>query len=306
LFVLSPPSPGFVSAHAALVVACIFAVLGIAGAGFAAWPAWRARKAAPLAHVLLAGAILLFVIGIAGGSYLLLGHPELAERSLAAPGSDGVPGLVAALARRMRDRPGDVTGWMLLGKGYLSLGDPNQAAIAFRNAADLAPPAQKPELLSAYGEALMLSTGSVTPEAETAFAAALAGNPKDRAARFYLGQAYADRRQPDRALALWRSLLADAPPNAPWRAELINRMAMLQSRTATAPDIGAMVDGLAARLKTNPGDLDGWERLVRAYSVLGRKDEARAALASADVAMKGQPDALAALDAEAQSLKIDR
>jgi cytochrome c-type biogenesis protein CcmH len=288
------------------VVACIFAVLAIAAACFAAWPAFRERKAAPLAHVLLAGAIVVFVIGVAGGSYLLLGRLDLAVRTIAAPGADGVPGLIAALSRRMRDRPGDITGWTLLGRGYLSLGDPSQAAVAFRNAADLATRTQKPELLSAYGEALTVSAGSVTPEAEAAFAAALAGNPKDQAARFYLGQAYADRHQPERALALWRSLLADSPVNAPWRPALIGRMVMLQSQTTGAPDISAMLAGLAARLKTNPDDSDGWERLIRAYAVLGQKDRAQSALASARNAMTGRPKALADLDAEAQSLKLGK
>ena len=295
---------GFVSAHASLAVACVFAVLALAAAGFAAWPAWRRRGAAPLAHALLATAIALFVLGIGGGTYLLLGQPQLARRSFAVPNGDDVPGLVAALAQRLRHRPDDVTGWMLLGRGYLSLNDPAQAAIAFRRAAVLASPAQKPELFSAYGEALTLAAGSVTPEAESAFSAALAGNPRDEAARFYLGQAYADRHQPERALALWKSLLADAPPNAPWRTELIGRMAMLQSQAGSAPDIGAMVARLAARLKTNPDDPDGWARLIRAYTVLGEKDRARQALADAQVAMKDEPKALAALDAEAQSLGI--
>lgn len=297
---------GFVSAHASLAVACVFAVLALAAAGFAAWPAWKGRGAAPLAHALLAGAIALFVIGIGGGAYLLLGQPQLARRSFAAPNGDDVPGLVAALAHRLRNRPDDLTGWTLLGRGYLSLNDPAQAAIAFRRAAVLASPAQKPELFSAYGEALTLAAGSVTPEAESAFSAALAGNPKDEASRFYLGQAYADRHEPEHAFALWRSLLADAPPNAAWRTELIGRMAMLQSQAGTAPDIGAMVAGLAARLKTNPDDPEGWERLIRAYTVLGEKEQARLALADAQAAIKGEPKALAALDAEAQSLGIGK
>ncbi len=42
-----------------------------------------------------------------------------------------------------------------------------------------------------------------------------------------------------------------------------------------------MVDGLAARLKTNGKDLEGWMRLVRSYMVLGRREEAVSALSSA-------------------------
>jgi cytochrome c-type biogenesis protein CcmH len=296
----------FFSEHALLVVACIFAGLASAAAWFAAWPALQARKTAPLAHILLAGSIALFVLGIGGGSYLLLGQPELAQRTFAPPDARDVPGLIAALSRRMRERPGDLVGWTLLGRGYLSLNDPAQAAIAFRHASEIAPPAAKPELLSAYGEALTLSEGTVTPEAEAAFAAALAGNPKDRAARFYLGQAYADRHQPERALALWQSLLADSPADAPWRADLIGRMDRLRGQSGTAPDVGAMVAGLAVRLKTNPDDLAGWERLVRSYMVLGEKKRALSALASAKAAMTRQPKALAILDTEAQSLGIGK
>ena len=48
-----------------------------------------------------------------------------------------------------------------------------------------------------------------------------------------------------------------------------------------APDINAMVSGLAARLKANPNDPQGWLRLIRAYSVLGETDKAKAALATA-------------------------
>jgi cytochrome c-type biogenesis protein CcmH len=71
-----------------------------------------------------------------------------------------------------------------------------------------------------------------------------------------------------------------------------------------APDIGQMVEGLAARLRAAPGDFSGWQRLVRAYAVLGQQAKARSALAAARAAMKGRPNDLAALDVEARSLKL--
>ena len=93
-------------------------------------------------------------------------------------------------------------------------------------------------MLSAYGEALTLAAqGDVTPEAEAAFRAALAGDPKDVKARFYLGQAYAERRDSAHALALWQSLLADTPPNAPWRGVLLDRIAILSGMTQAQPNI---------------------------------------------------------------------
>jgi cytochrome c-type biogenesis protein CcmH len=50
--------------------------------------------------------------------------------------------------------------------------------------------------------------------------------------------------------------------------------------------IHAMVDRLAARMQTTPGDVDGWQRLAHSYNVLGENDKARAAI---DHAVKQKP-----------------
>lgn len=296
----------FCNAHPLLVAAALLAAMVAAAVGIVAWPVWLKGEEQGAARVLLSAALGLFVIGLGGGAYLLLGTPQLALRALGPPQQGDVPGLVAELSRRMRDRPDDLTGWTLLGRGYLTLNDPSQAAIAFRHAASLAPPAQQPDLLSAYGEALALSAGTVTPEAEAAFQRALAGNPRDFAARFYLGQAYADRRETNKAHAMWASLLADAPPDAPWRAAVIDRMAALQMQSGARPDIDAMVARLAAQLRRQPDDLSGWERLVRAYAVLGQNGEARAALSKARAIFAHNPEKLAAMETEARSLSLGK
>ncbi|MBT3790574.1 MAG: c-type cytochrome biogenesis protein CcmI [Alphaproteobacteria bacterium] len=56
--------------------------------------------------------------------------------------------------------------------------------------------------------------------------------------------------------------------------------------------IGGMVERLATRLKEEPDDLEGWQRLARAYGVLGEKE--KAALANAQVT-RLQPDNIDAL-----------
>ena len=38
--------------------------------------------------------------------------------------------------------------------------------------------------------------------------------------------------------------------------------------------INSMVTQLSARLKDNPDDVEGWLRLIRSYSVLGRTEDA--------------------------------
>ena len=42
--------------------------------------------------------------------------------------------------------------------------------------------------------------------------------------------------------------------------------------------INNMVEGLAAKLKDNPNDLDGWLRLSRSYKVLGKLEKSKQAL----------------------------
>jgi cytochrome c-type biogenesis protein CcmH len=68
--------------------------------------------------------------------------------------------------------------------------------------------------------------------------------------------------------------------------------------------IAGMVDGLAQRLERDGGDLAGWQRLVHAYVVLDRKDDARAALAKARAQFSTDPEALSKLAALAGTLGL--
>ncbi|HEY8699328.1 MAG TPA: tetratricopeptide repeat protein [Rhizomicrobium sp.] len=287
------------------LVFLIFSLLILSGAAFAAWPVLRRRNQPARARFLLAGAVGLLVTGIGGGVYLMLGHPELAARSIGGGSASDVSSLVAPLVQKVRQNPDDPRGWAFLGRTYLSLNDPADAAAALRRGIAVAPPGARAQLYSAFGEAETLASGGNTPpDAEAAFSLALAANPKDNAARFYLGQLYASRNDRARALALWQSLLADTPPNAPWRAALVDRMAMLTGRGGAAPDIGLMVQSLAARLQLHPDDPEGWQRLIRSYAVLGDKEKAVTALAEARRALKENPAALAQLAREAEELKL--
>lgn len=291
-----------------IVTLLIFAVLLVVAALFAAWPIIRIRTRPLRARIAMASALALAVLGIGIGLYLVLGQPQLALRSDAQAMKGGdVRALVALLARKVRDTPDDPRGFVFLGRGYLTLNDPGDAAKAFARALALQQRQRKvePSLYSAYGEALTReAAGAVTPDAEKAFQNALALNPRDPAARYYLGLAYSARGQADKALPLWEGLLGEMAPS-PLRSELVDRVATLKARAGQgAPDISAMVAGLAARLRTNPDDPEGWQRLVRAYAVLGDTEKANAALADARKAMAKNPAALAAIDEEAKAHKL--
>jgi cytochrome c-type biogenesis protein CcmH len=68
--------------------------------------------------------------------------------------------------------------------------------------------------------------------------------------------------------------------------------------------ITGMVEGLAERLKRDGRDLPGWLRLVRAYAVLGRQNDARAALADARRHFEGDARALSDLSQLAATLGL--
>ena len=68
--------------------------------------------------------------------------------------------------------------------------------------------------------------------------------------------------------------------------------------------IEGMVQGLADRLQEDASDLEGWLRLARAYVVLNRTEDARAALATAREAFAGQSEPLARLDETARELGL--
>ena len=61
--------------------------------------------------------------------------------------------------------------------------------------------------------------------------------------------------------------------------------------------IRGMVEGLAARLKENGADLEGWLKLIRSYTVLKETAKALEAVASAQAQFASQPDALSKITA---------
>ena len=287
----------------------ILALVAAAACGFVTWPILAQRGGGSMrGRAVLGASAVLFVLGIGGGLYAEFGHPALAVRTLQGSGAGDLNALIGRLNTAVRAHPGDPRGWALLGQAYATAHDPQDAAKAFARAIDAAQAQglNLPFLYSAYGEMLtQASAGAVTPEAEAAFTQALGLDPRDKASRYYLGLAAAARGNSGQALLYWNSLLADVPANSAVHADLVDRIAALTARGGgAAPDVGAMVAGLAAKLKADPDNVQGWQRLIRAYAVLGDKDKAHAALSDARKAAAGHADQLDALDAEQKELGL--
>ena len=129
--------------------------------------------------------------------------------------------------------------------------------------------------------------------------------PGQPQARFYLALAAEQDGKKADAIRAYERLLADAPPDAPWRrARSARASPSLKGEPAPAeasagapapfpkrsrPMIEGMVNRLATRLASNGGSVDEWSRLIRAYTVLHEADKAKAALADARKALA--PDA---------------
>ena len=287
--------------------------------------AWRRRA--------VAAASLLALPVVAGGLYLVLGSPELASGQPAAQHNvaatpQSIEGLVAEAEAHLARNAQDGRGWEILAPIYMRLGRYSDSVAAWRNTLQLLGDSAERE--ANLGEALTAEANDVvTADAKTAFIRAVTLDKTNVTARYYLGLAAEQDGQRDKAANIWRDLIAEAPAGTPWVIDVRNALARVESTSAAAPApaaapaapaavkvadadsppsdqqaaIRGMVDRLAARLKQDGSDLDGWVQLVRSYKVLGEPDKARAAAADARQAFAGEPEKLQRLNAALQQLE---
>jgi cytochrome c-type biogenesis protein CcmH len=69
--------------------------------------------------------------------------------------------------------------------------------------------------------------------------------------------------------------------------------------------ISGMVTRLADRLHDHGADVDGWVRLVRAYTVLGDRDKAKSAAADARRALAEHPEDVRRIDDLVKGLGLE-
>lgn len=279
---------------------------------------WLRRAVAVVA---LAGIPLL-----AFATYLPLGSPRLPDFPLAAriqtaDASQSLDSLVARVESHLEKNPADGRGWTVLAPILAKLGRFDDAARAYRNVityeGETAP--RRADLGAAIAGA---ANGIVTAEAKKEFERALALNPQEAKARFFLGMAaQQDGRSAD-AVKIWKALLADAPADAEWRATVQEALTQVgdgaprptDEMVAAASDmnqadrsamIHTMVDRLAARLKQDGNDVEGWLRLARAYMVLNQPEKSRAVRDDARRALGQNEAGLRQLNEGFKALGID-
>lgn len=283
----------------------------------------------------VAAVVSLFVLIGGVALYLQLGMPSLPDAPYAAhstasatqPDTEHRDIRVAAakLAEELQADPNNAEGWLLYARTQSLLGDWEKAGDAYHHAISLG--RTSPNVYANLGEMLVLSMGGiVAPAAHDAFAKALAGDPQNDVARYYLALAHAQAGEEKRAIDGWTSLAADLPEDSPMREQIASGIlhaakdggiaAPAMPRGVPEPPVTAaggpspdqiaaagqltpaqrtamirgMVAQLAAKLQTQPNDLDGWMQLGRAYAVLGEINKASEAYEHAAKLRPGDVD----------------
>ena len=213
------------------------------------------------------------------------------------------------LQQKLAADPNDAESWELYARTESRLGDWQRSADAYHRAIDLG--RKDAGVLAGYGEMLVLGAqGVVLPPARDAFKQALVAGPGNEIARFYLALADSQAGEARKAVDEWVDLAGVLAEDDPMREEIANRIAaasrsggfeppklpaappvaatdahngpteaqMAKAAKMSPEDrdkmVAAMVDQLAAKLKANPNDADGWLRLANAYGISGKYDQA--------------------------------
>jgi cytochrome c-type biogenesis protein CcmH len=276
-------------------------------------------------------AIVALVVLVLGplGLYIALGSPnvpgEPAFARIKTPlGHDSIASLVGQVEARLAANPNDGAGWEVIAPVYARLGRFDDAVKARQKALALNGDTAARE--ADLGEAeTAAANGIVTATAKATFDRAVARDPKEAKARYFLGLAAEQDGRSNDAATIWRTMLAEAPPGAPWVGFVTQALARVSGTpvAATEPsaaDVSAsaemsddarrdmirgMVARLAERLHGNGADIEGWLRLVRAYTVLGERAKAKDAAAEAKRVLSERPDDVRRVDDLVKGLGLE-
>lgn len=192
----------------------------------------KSGSRATITAVLLALALPAFAFGL----YLTIGNSgiipqlELAASGQATlpaghPGMEGGQGmasldkLVQRLAARLEANPEDPEGWLMLGRSYFAVNQPDKALEALERAQGLAP--ENPDIILAYAEAVAAnSDGKLAGRPAELIAKAMEIDAGNTTGRWLDGLVVYQAGNFAGAVQRWESLLAELEPDAKDASEL--------------------------------------------------------------------------------------
>jgi cytochrome c-type biogenesis protein CcmH len=229
----------------------LLAAADVAEARSANSPATDSRHRRRLAALITVAALPIGTFAL----YLLVGSPNEPAQPLAARlntpmEKHSLPVLVAKVEDHLAQNPQDGRGWQLLAPIYMRMGRFDDAIKAWRNTLRLV--GETADGQADLGEALVgAANGVVTAEAASAFDRALALDAHNAKALFFTGLSAEQDGKRERAAAIWRDLLHNAPAGAPWIGLVQKSLAQLEPNAAPDnPSIAA--DNAMARPSDGP------------------------------------------------------
>jgi len=203
----------------------LIVLLLLALAAFAA--IWRFAGLDRAGAQFLASALLLACAG-----YAWQGSPGLGGSPKPPPETQDLPETAfAGMRQTMLGRFDTADRWLTIAEGFQRRGDTRGGAGVIRSALREHP--DNAILWVGYGNALVVhSGGMMTPAAQLAFERAAGLAPDHPAPRFFFGLALAQGGRLEEAERIWRDLVATAPADAPWRAQVEAQLRMLEQAKA--------------------------------------------------------------------------
>lgn len=194
------------------------------------------------------GAIAVLIPAVAISVYFHLGMPSLipvlgvleAEGRANGAAHDSsaasLDGLVAALARRLEQNPGDQEGLSLLGKSYMALERFAEAAATYEKLLVLT--GEKADVLLAYADALAMSNqGQIAGRPEELVQRALKLDPESVTGLWLAGLAAFEQGRYEDALGYWTALQPKLPADSPDATEIARLIA--EAKTALGGTVAA-------------------------------------------------------------------
>jgi len=139
---------------------------------------------------------------------------------------------VAALAKRLEENPGDLQGWIMLARSYMSFEKYTEASAAYAKASALKP--DDADLLADYAFALAMASGQQLQGKPVELVnKALKLDPQNSKALELAGSAAFGAKDYKRALGYWETLMRKLPPQSEAAKALSQR---IESAKALAGD----------------------------------------------------------------------
>ena len=173
-------------------------------------------------------------------TYLALGNPAIVappQGSMAGGAASGttpeqISQRVTALAERLKARPEDAQGWLMLGRSYTALGRYADAAIAMRRASALTP--GDPSLLADFADVLAMAQGKrLAGEPARLVQQALDLDPRHAKALFLAGSVAFEAKDYGAARDYWERLVAVLPGDSPMLRSVRGSIAQAVALTAS-------------------------------------------------------------------------